>query len=87
MFPERLLCPRCYGDAFAPDRIFRGVVEDVTVIRHMIGQADWQPRRIASVRTSESQRITVGLRDKSGPGAVIELFEEDSAPYGAARKL
>ena len=86
VFPQRLLCPRCHGDAFVPDRVHEAVVEEVSVIRHMLGQTDWQPRRIASVRTSEGQRITIGLRDESPPGTVIELFEEDTAPYGAAGK-
>jgi uncharacterized OB-fold protein len=86
VFPQRLLCPRCHGGAFEPDRIYQAVVEEVSVIRHMLGQADWQPRRIASVRTSEGPRITIGLRDESPPGAVIELFEEGTAPYGAAKK-
>ena len=44
------------------------------------------PRRIASVLTSDGQRITVGLTDESEPGTVIELFEENSAPFGAAKK-
>ena len=61
------------------------VVEEVSVIRHMIGQENWQPRRIASVRTSDGPRMTVGLRDESGPGATIELFEEGTAPFGRAK--
>jgi hypothetical protein len=52
----------------------------------MLGQTDWRPRRIASVRTSDGQRITVGLTDESEPGTVIELFEENAAPFGAAKK-
>ena len=84
-FPERLLCPRCHGHEWAPDRVLEGVVEEVAVIRHMIGQADWQPRRIANVRTSDGQLITVGLRDESGPGTTIELFEEGTAPFGQAK--
>jgi uncharacterized OB-fold protein len=85
-FPQRLLCPRCHGDAFEPDRILAAVVEEVSTIRHMLGQADWQPRRIASVRTSDGLCLTVGLTDDSMPGTVIELFEEETAPFGAARK-
>jgi uncharacterized OB-fold protein len=85
-FPQRLLCARCYGASFEPDRVYEAVVEEVSVIRHMLGQSDWQPRRIASVRTSDGQRITVGLTDESGPGTVIELFEQDTAPFGAAKK-
>ena len=86
VFPQRLLCPRCHGDAFEPDRVHTAAVEEVSVIRHMIGQSDWQPRRIASVRTAEGLRLTVGLTDDSGPGAVIGLFENDGAPFGAAKK-
>lgn len=86
LFPQRLLCPRCHGARFAPDRVYEAVVEEVSVIRHMLGQSDWRPRRIASVRTADGQRITVGLTDESGPGTVIELFEEDTAPFGAAKE-
>jgi uncharacterized OB-fold protein len=84
-FPQRLLCSRCHGHAFDEDRVHEAVVEEVSVIRHMIGQADWQPRRLASVRTSDGQLITVGLRDESGPGTVIELFEDGTAPFGHAK--
>jgi hypothetical protein len=52
----------------------------------MLGQSDWKPRRIASVRTSDGQRMTVGLTDESGPGTAIELFEEGTAPFGAAKE-
>ena len=83
-FPQRLLCPRCHGHAFTADRVYEATVEEVSVIRHMIGQTDWTPRRIAAVRTADGQRITVGLRDESGPGTAIVLFEEDGAPFGEA---
>ena len=85
-FPQRLLCARCHGESFAPDRVHEAVVEEVSIIRHMLGQTDWQPLRIASVRTSEGLRLTVGLTDESGPGTVIELFEQGTAPFGAAKK-
>jgi uncharacterized OB-fold protein len=85
-FPQRLLCSRCHGESFAPDRVYEAVVEEISIIRHMLGQTDWQPRRIASVRTSEGLRFTVGLTDDAGPGTVIELFEENAAPFGAAKK-
>jgi hypothetical protein len=85
-FPQRLLCARCHCDAFEPDRVHDAVVEEISVIRHMLGQTDWQPRRIASVRTSEGLRFTVGLTDDSGPGAAIELFEDGTAPCGRAKR-
>ena len=85
-FPERLLCARCRGHEFVADRVSEGVVEEVTVVRHVLGQSDWGPRRLANVRTVNGPRMTVGLRDESGPGTVIRLFEEGTAPYGAARQ-
>ena len=69
LFPEPLLCPRCHGHAFTIDQVCEGVIEEISIIRHMLGQENWQPRRIASVRTSDGQLMTVGLRDESGPGA------------------
>jgi uncharacterized OB-fold protein len=84
-FPRRLLCVRCHGDTFEPDLVYEAVVEEVSIIRHMLGQTDWQPRRIASVRTTDGQSITVGLTDESEPGTVIELFEDGTAPFGKAK--
>ena len=84
-FPERLLCARCHGDKFETDTVMQATVEEVSVIHHMIGQENWQPRRIASVRTSDGQRITIGLRDASEPGATVELFQEEQAPFGRAK--
>ena len=84
-FPEPLLCPECHGARFDTDRVHEGVIEEVSIIHHMVGQENWQPRRIANVRTSNGPHMTVGLRDESGPGAVIELFEEGTAPFGRAK--
>ena len=84
-FPEPLLCARCGGASFANERVFEAVLEEFSVIRHMLGQENWQPRRIASVRTSEGLLMTVGLLDESLPGTVLALFEENSAPLGRAK--
>jgi uncharacterized OB-fold protein len=84
-YPEPLLCPRCRGEKFATERVHEAIVEEISVIRHMIGQENWQPRRIASVLTSAGPRITVGLRDESEPGTIIELFEEGTTPFGKAK--
>ena len=85
VFPQRLLCPHCHGHAFAEERVHEGVVEEVAVIRHMIGQENWQPRRIANVRTHGGPSITVGLRDEVGPGTVVALSQEEGAPYGVRK--
>ena len=39
--------------------------------------------RVAVRLTAAGPRITVGLRDESGPGTTIALFEEGAAPFGA----
>lgn len=85
LFPQRLLCPHCHGATFTEDRVYEGVVEEIAVIRHMIGQENWKPRRIANVRT-DGPMLTVGLEDDSGPGAVVTLFEDGTAPLGRAKK-
>lgn len=86
LFPEPLLCPRCHSDTFENDRVHEAVVEEISVIRHMLGQENWQPRRIASVRTTDGQLMTIGLRDESGVGATVDLFQEDQAPFGVAKR-
>jgi uncharacterized OB-fold protein len=85
LFPQRLLCPRCHGAEFTPETVQEGVVEDISTIRHMIGQADWKPRVIANVLTRDDCRITVGLLDGCGPGTQIDLYEENGAPFGVAK--
>jgi uncharacterized OB-fold protein len=85
LFPQRLLCSKCHGAEFAPERIDEGIVEDISTIRHMIGQADWKPRVIANVRVKDDLRITVGLLDGSQDGAAIDLYDDNGAPFGVAK--
>jgi len=85
LFPQRLLCPSCHGTAFDEAQVHEGVVEEIAVIRHMIGQENWQPRRIANVRTTGGPMLTVGLRDEAAEGALIELFQEEGALFGQAK--
>jgi uncharacterized OB-fold protein len=84
-FPPPLLCARCSCANFAEERAIEAEIEETTTIRHMLGQENWQPRKIASVRTKDGLLLTVGLRVESGPGTTIELFEEDLAPFGRAK--
>ena len=85
LFPQPMLCPYCHGEAFVTEKVREAVVEEISVIHHMIGQENWQPRRIANVLAADGLHMTVGLRDESGPGATIELFEEGTAPFGRAK--
>jgi uncharacterized protein len=86
VYPQRLLCPRCHGERFDEDRLFKASVEEVSVIRHMIGQVNWKPKRIASVRSADGLRLTVGLLDDSPPGSVVELQEDNGAPFGSSKR-
>jgi hypothetical protein len=85
LFPQRLLCPSCHGEEFDAAQVYEGVVEEIAVIRHMIGRENWQPRRIANVRTMGGPMLTVGLRDEAAEGTLIELFQEEGAPFGRAK--
>jgi uncharacterized OB-fold protein len=85
-FPRRMMCHRCGGQDFAEESAHEAVVEEVSVIRHMLGQENWQPRRIASVRIGEDLRITVGLADESGPGATVALSQDGLSPFGRAKE-
>lgn len=84
-FPQPLLCAACHGHEFKTDSVSDGVIEEVSVIRHMLGQENWQPRRIANVRAAGGILMTVGLRDESGPGTHVVLFQEGEAPFGRAK--
>ena len=59
-FPERLICPSCGSGEFGISEIDGGQVEDVTVVTHVLGQENWQPRTLATVRIEGGQRIIAG---------------------------
>jgi uncharacterized OB-fold protein len=80
-FPERLICPACRAAEFVKDRVYEGVLEEITVVRHVLGQQDIKPIRVGSVRTSDGQLLLVGLRGDFAIGSTIELFEESKAPF------
>src|SRR5262249_1068770 len=83
-FPQRLMCVRCGSVTFDEARLREAVIEEVTTIRHVLGQRDWRPCRIASVRTPEGLQLTVGLRDESGPRDRVLLEQDGTAPFGRA---
>ncbi len=81
-FPRRLLCVKCHAPEMAEDRIHEALVEEISVIRHMLGQTDWKPRPIANVRTPDGLLLTVGLQDDAGIGDRIRLHQHGTAPFG-----
>ena len=80
-FPERYLCAKCGGHEFAIVNVAEGVIEDMTIVRHVLGQADWQPKPIATVLIDGGARILAGVLDDSGPNDRVALSEEEQAPY------
>lgn len=86
-FPRRLLCLRCESpDLAETGHVHEGVVEEITVVRHVLGQEGWKPARIANVRTPSGLMLTVGLRDESDIGTRISISQEGTAPVGRAMK-
>ena len=84
-FPARLICPRCGNANWRQDEVREGVVEQTTIVRHAAGQADWKPRHIASVRTSDGQLIVAGLEEPLPEATKVALFDNDGAPI--ARRM
>lgn len=83
-FPARLICHRCGHAQWTEERAPDGVVEEVTVVTHAIGQENWIPRKIASVRLSEGQLIVAGIADDVHAGMRVCLFEDNGSPHGRA---
>jgi uncharacterized OB-fold protein len=81
-FPRRLLCLACHTPEMTEDRVNEARVEEIAVIRHMIGQSDWKPRRIANVMTPQGVPLTVGLEDDAAVGDRIRLYQRGTAAFG-----
>jgi len=80
-FPERYMCAACGGHEIAPTTVAEGVIEDMTVVRHVLGQKDWQPKPIATVLIDGGARILAGVLDEAGPNDRVVLSQEEQAPY------
>lgn len=80
-FPERYLCAKCGSPDFETVLVEGGVIEDMTVVRHVIGQKDWQPKPIATVLIDGGARILAGVTDDAQPGDRVRLSQDEQAPY------
>ncbi len=80
-FPERYLCPACGGHVFDTTTVAEGVIEELTMVRHVIGQQDGTPKPIATVLIDGGARILAGVLDDAGPHDRVVLSERDRAPY------
>ena len=84
-FPHRLICPKCGGGVWQADTVDEGVVEQMTTVRHAAGREQWEPRYIASVRTSKGQMINAGLEEPLTDQTAVILFDRDGCPIGRKR--
>ncbi len=80
-FPERYLCAACGGHTFKTTTVSEGVIEDMTIVRHVIGQKDWEPTPIATVLIDGGARILAGVLDDAEPNDRVSLAQEEGAPY------
>ena len=84
-FPARLICPQCGNAAWRDDVIHEGVVEQTTIVHRAAGNADWKPRHLASIRTTEGQLIIAGLEEPLPNETRVALFDQEGSPI--ARKI
>lgn len=80
-FPSRLICRNCQKADWSEDRVCEGFIEEITIVRHSMGTANWKPKIIASVKTSEAQLIVASLEENVEPGSTVMLFEQDGAVF------
>lgn len=80
-FPPRFLCPRCGSRAIAKARLHRGIVEEVTTVRHTPGRGDGQDRHLAQIRAEHDVQLIAGLERPLTRGTNVELSQRARAAY------
>jgi hypothetical protein len=59
-----------------------GQIKEISIIRHMLGYKDWQPRKIANIQTNIGVSLTVGVDDDIQVGDILNIYIENGAPVG-----
>ncbi|MGI9312467.1 MAG: hypothetical protein ACR2O9_02880 [Alphaproteobacteria bacterium] len=59
-----------------------GQIKEISIIRHMLGHKDWQPRKIANIQTNIGVSLTVGVDDDIQVGDILNIYIENGAPVG-----
>tara|TARA_B100000575_G_scaffold285017_1_gene279780 strand:+ start:648 stop:959 length:312 start_codon:yes stop_codon:yes gene_type:complete len=85
-FPKKYFCSDCGGTEFNMISINEGKVKEISVIRHMLGQKDWTPRKIANIETTLGVYITAGIEDTAKVGDMLEIYSDNGAPVGKVIK-
>ena len=80
-FPERFLCASCGGHTLETIIVEEGIIEDMTIVRHVLAQKDWQPKPIATVLIDGGARILAGVLDDSKANDRVSLAHEELAPF------
>ncbi|MAT22849.1 MAG: hypothetical protein CML86_05055 [Rhodobiaceae bacterium] len=81
-FPQKFFCSECGSTEFNKISIDEGKVKEISVIRHMLGQKDWIPRKIANIETALGIYITAGIEDTAQEGDTLEIYLHNGAPIG-----
>ena len=81
-FPRKYFCSACGSAEFDPVSVNEGKVREISVIRHMLGQKDWKPRKIANIETALGIYITAGIEDAVEVGDTLKIYSDNGAPIG-----
>tara|TARA_B100000941_G_scaffold282114_1_gene250237 strand:+ start:523 stop:834 length:312 start_codon:yes stop_codon:yes gene_type:complete len=81
-FPKKYFCSECGNTEFDAISINEGKVEEISIIRHMLGQKNWKPRKIANIKTAMGIYITAGIEDAAQVGDTLYIYSDNGAPIG-----
>ena len=81
-FPKKFICSKCGNTLFALIDAPEGQIKEISIIRHMLGHKDWQPRKIANIQTNIGVSLTVGVDDDIQVGDILNIYIENGAPVG-----
>lgn len=81
-FPKKFICSKCGNTLFDLIDAPEGQIKEISIIRHMLGYKDWQPRKIANIQTNIGVSLTVGVDDDIQVGDILNIYIENGAPVG-----
>ena len=81
-FPKKFICSKCGNTLFDLIDAPEGQIKEISIIRHMLGHKDWQPRKIANIQTNIGVSLTVGVDDDIQVGDTLNIYIENGAPVG-----
>lgn len=81
-FPKKYFCSNCGSIDYDLVEAGEGIVKEISLINHMLGQKDWKPRNIANVETNLGICITVGIEGNIEVGDLVTLSSDNGVPIG-----